>query len=76
MEPKDLLNKSSKTVLLDIFLYAELKTILERLNVSWTTQHNSRAVFLNLVDKEQNRRNLKDSDIIRIMYYTRKYTVY
>ena len=76
MEPKDLLNKSSKTVLLDIFLYSELKTILERLNVSWTTQHNSRAVFLNLVDKEQNRRNLKDSDIIRIMYYTRKYTVY
>ena len=75
MEPKDILNKSSKTVLLDIFLYAELKTVLERLNVSWTTQHNSRAVFLNLVDKEQNRRNLKDSDIIRIMYYTRKYTV-
>ena len=57
-------------------LYAELKTILEHWNVSWTKQHNNRAVLLNLMDKEQNRRNLKDSDVIRMMYYTRKNTIH
>ena len=67
MEQKRLVKQKFKDRSTGHLLNAELKTILEHWNVSWTRQQNNRADLLNLVDQEQKKRNLKDDDVIHII---------
>ena len=67
VEQKRLVKQKFKDRSIGHLLNAELKTILEHWNVSWTRQQNNRADLLNLVDQEQKKRNLKDDDVIHII---------